>query len=172
MGTTPGFLLPYVEPADTLASFPAADKAQMEAVEAALASPAWGDFRLTVNQTIPTATATTVNWSTITNTGGFVNNAGVITIPKAGTYLIATAVAYASSSTAVGNRYAYLYQVNTLIARTSSSPVASVLITVPIVRALAFTAGQTLRISAYHQQGANLDLDAANGQNYLTICRL
>jgi hypothetical protein len=41
MGATPSFAIPYIEPSDLLANYPAADKVQAERLEAILAATGW-----------------------------------------------------------------------------------------------------------------------------------
>lgn len=174
MGTTPQFAIPYVEPSDLLANYPTQDKAQAEKIEQLMQTDSrmWAEYRLTADQSLASATATTVNLSVIINEGGFTLAAGEITVPTAGVYLVAASVSFLSIAGATGNRYGYLFQNTTLALRQSIAVTPSVTLSIPLVKWIKFAAGDKLKMQAYHTQGAALALDSASNLTHLTIGKL
>lgn len=174
MGTTPIFAIPYVEPTDTLATFPVSDKAQALAVEAAMALPSWGEWRLNSNQSVASATSTVVSLAYIQGTGSadFSTAAGEVTVNKAGIYVAVAQVSLISPSTAVGNRFGYLMVNAVTQQRGSVTPSPNTATSVGLGKILNVTAGAKVRLNVFHGQGAAIDLDSTNMGTFLTLARL
>jgi len=97
MGTTPTYQIPYVEPSDTLAAFPAADKAQAERIEAIIgappSAPPFGAMSRTTTLSVAASTEVKMTWNqTDFAPRGIAQANGDWTIQSAGIYLIKAGV--------------------------------------------------------------------------------
>jgi hypothetical protein len=123
--------------------------------------------RRSASQSIPNITETLVDWDAVDyTTGAFTESAGVLTCVTAGTYWVTATATYDNNS--ANGRYL-------LARRTASGGGSSVSLqeaslgavsstyesTVPVAFSAAFTAGQELRLYAFHNQGAALNLNGA-----------
>lgn len=112
MGTTPVFALPYVEPAAIVHDYPAADKAQAQAVEAALLGgpkAAWGWAKqLSAQSVADSGVGALMSGLTLDSSSTNVTlvSGNALRAPSAGIYHIGASVAWAGSN--VGGRVMYL----------------------------------------------------------------
>lgn len=157
MGTTPLFAIPYVEPTDTLATFPAADKAQADKLDAALGGRPFCQAWASASQSMVNGAETGMVFqnSHVSQAGMFTNGGSVITVPVAGLYQIV--FGYSWTANATGNRI-LVTKVTGFTAGSMGAPAYSmpgaVAGTVVLVRSLA--AGATVAMNLYQSSGAAL----------------
>lgn len=161
MDTTPIYQLPYVEPADHPNVYPAADRAQAEAVEAALATYASPRMLRKKTAAQPLTAANTyynVTFESDEGNGtGVTYSNGVFTIGRAGVYQINTMgnLTGPASSTV---RWRLVVD-GTIPAGEAISSGTGGLATLSVSRAYRFTAGQTFTVQAQ----ANATGSSVNG---------
>jgi len=103
MGTTPIYGIPYIEPTDALANYPTQDKAQAEAVEAALATYA---TPRAARYKSATQSLTANVWAPVAFEGdepgqssaGITYAGGIFTVAREGVYLVNTALLFAGTA--------------------------------------------------------------------------
>lgn len=104
MGTTTGLAIPYVDPTDLIADYPAAMQAQSEKIEELIGVRSHIAMRRTSDLTVPTGTDLTLPWeSTLSTTGNISYASGTFTITVPGVYLLTMVGLWQAGSS--GSRY-------------------------------------------------------------------
>lgn len=168
MGTTPIYALPYVEPADQLNTYPAADKAAKEKIELALdLAPSRMSRVKTTTQALPAGTFTTLVYETDEGGAKDITYAtGVFTVARAGLYLINICQHF---STGTGGMVIRLY-VGSVVAALSildGTPNS-----VAVSRTWRVAAGEQLRVEGNNTSGGNAYGNATSRYSFIDITRL
>lgn len=160
MGTTPVYAIPYVEPSDALANFPVADKAQADAVEAALVGQTpgqWCDLVANAVQAMASSTETLINLNTgIQQPAGQWASGSNVKILAAGLYQVVLTYSFASNAT--GSRIVLL-KANGVSARGwnvgGAATVANITGTITMLRR--FSVNDTVAMAQYQSSGSSLN---------------
>jgi hypothetical protein len=161
MGTTPKFLIPYAEPGDAVANFPATDKAAALAVEAAVGAIApFGYATHGTPQAIPTATYTRLNLTLSTQQGGVVVTSNQLVVPAtgAGLYLTTGWLTFASGGTGIRTMGLQKGPTNQFV---FTGGLLGATISFNFV--LRLVAGDTVGVVGFQNSGADLNTAAASG---------
>lgn len=103
MGTTPIYAIPYTEPSDDVATYPAQDRAQAEAVEAAIETPVWCEASNNASPPLTHNVTTDITFNGASQEpAGQWTSGNTIKIVRAGLYQITVAASWANN--AVGTR--------------------------------------------------------------------
>lgn len=133
----------------------------------------------TSGQSIPDSTVTVVTgWTSVFNRNGanFNTSTGVFTAPATGYYFINARIGYQSAASVVGGQYvAQIFANGSVVAAglLTAETTQSVLRSVSVSALVSLTAGQTVTIRAFQNQGGARSLITANPEhNFLSINRI
>lgn len=174
MGTTPSLAIPYVEPTDALANFPAQDKAQALRIDTALQQVSASYLRGAA-AAIAAGTQVVILFDTaIRPLVGITYNAGTgaFTVPVDGRYLVVGTLTWQNTPTGAYRQTRLLKNGSLADLREGHIPAYSATPFYEIVRTIQMTAGETLQIAAYTTQATNLEVNSVRTYVAMEIWRL